>query len=191
MLLPKPVESGELQVCDKRLSSPRYLRFRDFHLDLQTQVLTNNGVRRRIVGKMYDLLTALLQNPGEIVTREVLRGQLWPGKTPAKCDANLNTTMSKLRQALGDIAEAPVFIETKLQKGYILIVQIEYVDQPAKTELPPKEKTHSQTGLAHSEFWARAGERRGGTWFAAQLIAMLIAAMLLGAAMTAYLHWPF
>jgi DNA-binding winged helix-turn-helix (wHTH) protein len=181
---------GELQECKEKCFPTRYLRFGDLHLDLQRQVLTKNGVQVRLVGKMYDVLIALLQSPGEIVTRETLRAQVWPGKMPLDLDldSNINTTVNKLRHTLENVFEVSI-IKTVRREGYVLIEKVKYVDQPATIELPNNEQG-SQRELKDSTRSIPAGIDSGQVWFMAGLIALTVAAMLFGAAITLYLLRP-
>src|SRR6201998_1561323 len=107
------------------LSSGRYIFFGPFRVDQQRQEVTRNGSRLRLQGKVYQILLALIEKPGEVVTREELRLRLWPADTHVNYDANVNTTVNKLRQALGDSSEKPLYIETIPRKGYCLLVQPE------------------------------------------------------------------
>jgi DNA-binding winged helix-turn-helix (wHTH) protein len=166
-----------------------YLRFADFHLDLRKQVLTKNGLQMRFVGNMYSVLTALLENPGEIVTRESLRAQLWPGKMPLDCNSNINTTVNQLRHALGDLGGVPTLIETVPRRGYRLVARVECVDCPA-TISSPKNKSRLEEGARNSAFWNVVGIARSSVWLAAGGIALVVGAMLFGAAITLYLHRP-
>jgi DNA-binding response OmpR family regulator len=87
------------------LLSGRYIHFGPFRIDQHRQEVTRNGVRLKLQGKVYQILLALLEKPGEVVTREELRMRLWPADTHVNYDANVNTTVNKLRQALGDSSE--------------------------------------------------------------------------------------
>src|SRR6266851_10338351 len=75
----------------------RYIRFGRFHLDMKKEELFKDGSRVKLQAKVYQALVALLQKPGEVVTREELRLQLWPADTHVNFDANTNTTVNKLR----------------------------------------------------------------------------------------------
>src|SRR5229473_2809853 len=108
----------------------RYIRFGPFQVDQQRQEVSKNGVRLKLQGKVYQVLLALIEKQGEVVTREELRFRLWPADTHVNYDANVNTTVNKLRQALGDSSEKPLYIETIPRKGYCLIVQPEFADVP-------------------------------------------------------------
>src|SRR5580704_11062624 len=90
------------------LPATRYIRFGMFHLDLRREELLKNGTRVKLQGKVYQALLALIEKPGEVVTRETLRMRLWPANTHVNYDANVNTTVNKLRQVLGDSPEQPV-----------------------------------------------------------------------------------
>ena len=183
---------GEPQKCEQKPFPTRYLQFKDFNLDLQRQVLSKNGVRIQLAGKMYALLTALLETPGEIVTREALRVRLWPGEKFLNFDANLNTTVNILRHALGDVSHAPPLIDTVPRKGYRLIARVEFVDLPPTiSPSSPKDEPSLEDGARNTALSSVFGALRGGVWFAVGVIALVTAAMLLGAAITLYLHRPF
>ncbi|HVS32758.1 MAG TPA: winged helix-turn-helix domain-containing protein, partial [Thermoanaerobaculia bacterium] len=112
----------------------RVARFGAFELDVQTGELRKSGARIRLQDQPFRLLTALLERPGEIVTREELRGQLWPGDTFVDFDHGLNTMVRKLRAALDDSAETPRFIETLARRGYRFLGPVEWTSQvPAGT----------------------------------------------------------
>src|SRR6202158_1595934 len=108
--------------------SSRYVRFGPFQVDQQRQEVSRNGVRLKLQGKVYQVLLALIEKQGEVVTRDELRLRLWPADTHVNYDANVNTTVNKLRQALGDSSEKLLYIETIPRKGYCLIVRPEFAD---------------------------------------------------------------
>src|SRR2546428_10536193 len=116
----------------------RYICFGAFHLDLKKEELFRDGTRVKLQGKVYQALAALLQRPGEIVTREELRKQLWPSDTHVNYDANVNTTVNKLRQVLGDSPDQPAFVDTIPRKGYSFVGKVRYVDQPAVRPQAPR-----------------------------------------------------
>src|ERR1700747_3716345 len=88
------------------------LQFGTYEVDLSSQEVFRRGVPLHLRGKPFQILALLLEQPGEVLTREELQQKLWPDGTFVDFDRNLNTSVKKLRQALGDSAEAPVFIET-------------------------------------------------------------------------------
>src|SRR6266571_9505919 len=118
----------------------RYVCFGPFHLDLKKEELFKDGARIKLQGKVYQALMALLQKPGEVVTREELRMQLWPADTHVNYDANVNTTVNKLRQVLGDSPDKPAFVDTIPRKGYSFVCKVRYVDQPVTPQTPRPEE---------------------------------------------------
>jgi len=100
-------------------------RFGPFELDARTGELRSNGTRIKLQGQPISVLQILLETPGELVTREQIRERLWSSDTFVDFDHNLNTAIKKLRQALGDEAETPRYIETIPRYGYRFIGQVE------------------------------------------------------------------
>ena len=178
------LEVNELQERKNGSFPTPYLRFKGFHLNLQSEVLTKGGVRVRVGGKMYQVLIALLENPGQPVTRDALRARLWPGKTLSECEANINTTVNKLRHLLGDDRDAATLINTVPRLGYAFAGKIEYVDAPEiiapRSERSPAENVRNSV--------PRTAGRE--LCFAAGVIVLTVAGMLLGAAITLYFHRP-
>src|SRR5712664_4256397 len=127
-----PMHSPEESASSHNLAiaTASYVCFGAFHLDLKKEELFKDGAPVKLQGKVYQALVALLQKPGEIVTREELRMQLWPSDTHVNYDANVNTTVNKLRQVLGDSPEQPAFVETIPRKGYSFVAKIEFADRP-------------------------------------------------------------
>src|SRR2546427_1560568 len=116
-------EPDELATSERiLLSSGRYVLFGPFGIAQQRQQVTRSGARLKLQGKVYQVLLTLLENPGEVVPREELRIRFWPADTHVNYDANVNTTVNKLRQALGDSSDKPLYIETIPRKGYCLLV---------------------------------------------------------------------
>src|SRR5438876_2283639 len=103
----------------------RYVSFGHFQVDLQREELFKDGARVHIPSKVYQVLLALLERPGEIVTRDDLRARLWPGGTFVNYDANVNTTVNKLRLALGDSPDQPMYVETIPRQGYCFVGTVE------------------------------------------------------------------
>ena len=113
-------------------SGKRYIRLGPIQVDLQKEEVTKDGSRLRLSGKAYSALLALLERPGEIVTRDAIRGYLWPSNTCVDYNANVNMTINKLRRVLGDSSLKPLYIETIPRKGYALIGHPEVSDHPNK-----------------------------------------------------------
>src|SRR5260370_18947567 len=114
----------------------RYAHFGAFQSDLEREELYQNGQRVKVQAKVFQGLQLLLSRAGEIVTREDVRRQLWPDTFLANLDANVNTTMNKLRQVLGDSPESPVYIETIPRRGYRFIASVDFSSVPGT---PPAE----------------------------------------------------
>jgi TolB-like protein/Tfp pilus assembly protein PilF len=104
--------------------TPQSLRFADFEVDLRAREVRRNGARVRLQEQPFQVLTLLLERPGEVVTREELRQRLWPSDTFVDFDNSLNTAINKIREALGDAAEDPHFVETLPRRGYRFIAPI-------------------------------------------------------------------
>src|SRR5664279_1434891 len=100
------------------------LRFGQFEVDLLEGKLFHRGAPVRIENQPFQILVALLERPGEIVEREELRKRLWPSGTYVDFDEGVNTAISKLRYALHDSAETPVFVETVPRRGYRFLAPI-------------------------------------------------------------------
>lgn len=100
------------------------LRFGLFEADLQLPELRKQGRRIRLQTQPFQILEALLEHPGQIVTREELRRRLWPEDTFVDFDHSLNTAVRRLREALGDSPENPIFIETLQRRGYRFIAPV-------------------------------------------------------------------
>lgn len=99
----------------------RVFSFADFTLDLRARELRRNGVRLKLPGQPFAVLSMLLKHPGEVVTREELRAHLWQKETFVDFDHSLNVAINKLRETLCDSAEQPRFIETIPRTGYRFI----------------------------------------------------------------------
>ncbi len=115
-------------------SPPGRLRFGAFELDPASGELHQNGHKVALAPKAFELLRALVERPGQVVTREELRAKLWAADTFVEFDDALNHAVKKLRQALGDSAENPQFIETLPRYGYRFIA---LVDSPRALALKP------------------------------------------------------
>jgi len=100
------------------------IRFGPFDVNLQTGELRKKGYKIRLQEKPFQILAALLERPGELVTRDELRQRLWPGDTFVDFDNGLNTALTKLRESLGDSAEAPQYIETFPRRGYRFVARV-------------------------------------------------------------------
>jgi DNA-binding winged helix-turn-helix (wHTH) protein len=104
-------------------------RFRSFQLDARAAELHTNGTRIKLGEQPFQVLCALLEHPGEVVTREDLRQRLWPADTFVDFDHSLNAAVKRLREdVLGDSAEHPTFIETLPKHGYRLVAPLQKLE---------------------------------------------------------------
>jgi TolB-like protein/DNA-binding winged helix-turn-helix (wHTH) protein/Flp pilus assembly protein TadD len=152
---------------------PRILRFATFEVDLQAHELRKNGLKLKLHGQPFQVLAMLLERPGEIVNREQLQERLWPTDTFVDFDHGVNTAINRLREALGDSADNPRFIETLPRRGYRFIAPIEPIPPvPAVTDASPSPIPQAQpTPLPETGVQPRHGKR---------FIWILAAALLLG-----------
>ena len=103
---------------------PRVVRFGTFEVDVPAGELRKNGLKLKLQEQPFQVLCILLEHPGEVVTREELRGKLWPGDTFGDFDHGLNAAVKRLRDALGDDPDNPRFVETLARRGYRFIGNI-------------------------------------------------------------------
>ncbi len=170
-------------------SAPRYIRFGPFHIDQQRQEVFQSGARLKLQGKVYQVLLALVEKPGEVVTREELRQRLWPADTQVNYDANVNTTVNKLRQALGDSSDKPLYVETIPRKGYCFVAHPEFSDQPAvpsSSTVPPAPLVVESLGNQKPGDLGRSAAcssklRDSSFWISMGMIGLVLAGMVLGA----------
>ena len=131
---------------------PGRLRFGIFEADLRTGELRKRGARVRLQDQPFQVLAALLARPGELVTREELQGRVWAADTFVDFDHGLNKAINKIREALGDSAENPRFVETVARRGYRFIADVAVVEiepslprQTNRTSLPAEPVCASDT----------------------------------------------
>jgi TolB-like protein/DNA-binding winged helix-turn-helix (wHTH) protein/Flp pilus assembly protein TadD len=103
------------------VQSRALIHFGAFEVDLSSGELRKNGVKVRLPDQSFQVLAMLTENPGKVVTRDELRKKLWPGDTFVDFDDGLNSAVLRLRNALGDSAETPRFVETLPRRGYRFI----------------------------------------------------------------------
>jgi TolB-like protein/DNA-binding winged helix-turn-helix (wHTH) protein/Flp pilus assembly protein TadD len=137
--------------------SRRCVRFGRFELDLRTAELQTNGTRIHLQEKPFQILVALLEQPGEMVTREELTRRLWPAGTFVDFDLSLNKAVNRLREVLQDSAEQPRYIETLPRKGYRFIgpLGVAAVAIPSESHKAPS-LTHPETSNKRWPFSANA-----------------------------------
>ncbi|MEE8607983.1 MAG: winged helix-turn-helix domain-containing protein, partial [Nitrospiraceae bacterium] len=141
-------------------ASPRVIRFGVFEADLQAGELRKHGLRIKLHGQPFETLAMLLEQPGEVVTREALRQRLWPEDTFVDFDHSLNKAVSKLREALRDSANTPRFVETIPRRGYRFIAPVEGTAVPDAGIVPGLVPLLERTGPAGGSarlVWRLAG----------------------------------
>src|SRR5215813_5297437 len=115
-----------MQAMETQVGTPQTYSFEEFSLDVRTGELTNAGKKIPLREQSLQLLLALLERPGELLTREELMARLWPPGTFVDADQGLNKAMKHLREALGDSADQPHFVETFPRRGYRFLVPVIY-----------------------------------------------------------------
>ena len=107
----------------------RRVAFGAFEVDLRTRELRKHGVRIRLQAQPFQVLEMLLQRPGKVVTREELKGKLWPADTFGDSDHGLNKAINKIREARADSALHPRYVETVARSGYRFVEVVRAVDE--------------------------------------------------------------
>jgi DNA-binding winged helix-turn-helix (wHTH) protein len=165
----------------------RYVRFGPFHIDRQRQQVFRGGTRLRLQGKVYQVLIVLLHKQGEVVTRDELKQALWPADTHVNYDANVNTTVNKLRQALGESTEKPLYIETIPRKGYSFISNAEFSQVPFPAA-PAAKSAASKSGNSDDDAADTANivAPHSSKWLTVVIVGLILAGVLLGAGAATY-----
>src|SRR5579875_546952 len=160
----------------------RKLRFGLFEADLATGELRKSGIRIRIQAQPFRVLTFLLERPGEVVTREEIQQRLWGSDTIVDFDHSLGTAINKLREALGDSAENPRFIETLARRGYRFLAPVTQVsgqdEAPADAAAPRNAETHSPAAAPETVAKSLPEPKQRGShrwrWAAASIAAVAL-----------------
>src|ERR1700681_576197 len=121
-----------------------YVAFGEFKLDFRTRELLVDGRKFDLQEQPFQVLSLLLQRPGELVTREELTKRLWPADTFVDFEHSLNRVIKRLREALDDSAEQPRFIETLPRRGYRFVATVRHL---SRREQPATEETLIQPAL--------------------------------------------
>ena len=154
-------------------------RFGIYEMSLQSGELRKGGVRIRVQQQPLKLLEILLERPGQVVTREELRNQLWPNESFGDFDQAVNIAIAKLRGALGDSADNPRFIETLPKRGYRFIA-----DVSTESESPPVQPESGRTEASGDQFReASSAPSQRSRWLKARTaigLALILILSLLG-----------
>jgi DNA-binding winged helix-turn-helix (wHTH) protein/Tol biopolymer transport system component len=126
------------------MQTVRLIRFGPFELDVRAGSLRKHGIRIRLQDQSFQILLMLLDRPGEVVFRDDIRLRLWPNNTIVEFDHSINSAIKRLRNALGESAGVPRFLETVAKRGYRFVGEIE---RTVESEPPPDAHTTSQYRL--------------------------------------------
>jgi TolB-like protein/DNA-binding winged helix-turn-helix (wHTH) protein/Tfp pilus assembly protein PilF len=143
------------------VQGPCILRFDNFELDVRAGELRKRGAKLRLQGQPLQVLAALLSRPGDLVTREELRAQIWTADTFIDFDHSLHNAIARLREVLGDSAETPRYIETLPRRGYRFIGRVDGAEVQSSSavssqQAPPVEGSVSPTQTKSRRFLATA-----------------------------------
>jgi serine/threonine protein kinase len=127
---------------------PRIIRFGPFELDVQTAELRKHGIKIRLHEQPFRILVMLLNQPGEVVSREDLRKVLWPNDTVVEFEHSINAAIQRLRDALGDSADNPRYVETLPRRGYRFIGVVEPEPEPEPRPQPVAPPAVADVGAA-------------------------------------------
>ena len=134
-------------------SPSRNIRFGVFEVDPRQGELRRSGLRQKLGPQPFELLRALLERPGELITRDELRQRLWPGDTFVDYELGLKKCVNRVREALGDSADHPRYIETLPRRGYRFIAPLEQIGAAGALTSP------ARTGEAAAVFEVQDGRR--------------------------------
>jgi DNA-binding winged helix-turn-helix (wHTH) protein len=138
------------------LTKARLLRFGAFELDLEAERLLKNGRSVRLQPQPFRLLCLLAGQPGRLVTREEIRRTLWTSDTFVDFEQGVNFAIKQVREALGEDADHPIYIQTIPKRGYKFVAPVEVVG-PQAGEEPPAKRTD---GALHKLLWTHIAELR-------------------------------
>jgi DNA-binding winged helix-turn-helix (wHTH) protein len=158
----------------------RYARFGAFLADFERAELYQNGQRVKVQAKLFQGLVLLLTRAGDVVTREEVRRHLWPDMFLTNLDANVNTTMNKLRQVLGDSPENPLYIETIPRRGYTFVASVEFSSVPGEAPQAAYNELQAEPRVDGS----RAVWSNKSFYLFARVVSLLFGGMILGALLT-------
>jgi len=159
-----------MTVGQEARSSSGVVRFGVFEADLRSGELRKNGLKVRLPGQPFEVLAAMLERPGEVVTREELQKRLWPDGTFVDFDHSLSNAINKIREALGDSAESPRFVETLSRRGYRFIAPVEGIPSQPHAPWPWAKRPYLKWLLPVSAF-----ARRTGVWLGTAFVVLAMA----------------
>jgi DNA-binding winged helix-turn-helix (wHTH) protein len=137
----------------------------------------------KLQGKVYQVLLTLISKPRQVVTREELVGSAWALDAQVDFDTNINTAVNKLRQALGDSAERPVYIETIPRKGYSFLMEPEFSVEPFALPATEHSNGNSVDSLTPKNSIVTKNSRG---WLTLGVIALILVGILIGAGLAVF-----
>ena len=149
------------------------LRFGPFEADLRELELRKRGIKVRLQGQPFQVLAILLRRAGETVTRDELRTEVWPADTFVDFDHSLNTAINKIREALGDSASSPHYVETIPKRGYKFIAVVESLNGTAPTVAQPETTSPAELSGAAIDVDALPPAGRGPARFIFGLVQVM------------------
>ena len=123
-------------------------RFGVFELDIVARELRKSGIRLKLQDQPFQVLLIMLERPGELISRDELRQKLWKSDTFVDFDHSLNTVINKLRDALGDSASSPRYIETLAKRGYRFLAPVEALNGERETPASPADQPATPVSAA-------------------------------------------
>src|SRR4029077_10561466 len=132
-VMSRDTSGGAFVILTKRMASTRsfrgvrIIRFGEFEFDVRAAELRKGETRIRLQEQPFRILVMLLEHPGEVVLREEIRKRLWPNGTIVEVGHGINAAVLRLREALGDSAENPCYVETVARRGYRFACPVETV----------------------------------------------------------------
>ena len=163
-----------------------------FEIDLKAFELRKHGLRLKLAEQPFQILAILLEQPGEVITRDELRERLWPGDTFVDFDHGLNNAVMRLREALGDSHDNPRFIETLPRRGYRFIAPVEEIHAASKSNPGGDPQANSSAALHASDGSAQlsadhhqlVSRPEASNWLTLPRIALMSAAVLVFAVLS-------
>ena len=156
----------------------RTVRFGSFEADLHAGEVRKSGIRIKLQDQPFKVLQVLLERPGHLVTREELQSRIWPDENFGDFDHAVNVAVGKLRTALGDSADNPIFIETIPRRGYRFVATLESLEPPLDTAQVSAVQSATINSSSDQINNPSAGDRRRSAILA--ISALLIGGALLG-----------
>src|SRR5580765_3618856 len=151
------------------LNGQRMVRFGDFEVDLHAGELRKSGSLVKLQEQPFKVLQILLEHHGDLVTREELRSRIWPDRSFGDFDHAVNIAIGKLRAALGDSADTPLFVQTVPRRGYRFVVAVEWGPAIALAPAGPTVSTAPQA--------EEAQRQAGGSLLRPALVALIVIAV--------------